>query len=249
MTGSDRAQVVLKGEIHTSESDLAEERELLAEGVDALVLEGEREDANYGLLRSWYATAMSIVGLVLFDTLYTDHRILADLAQAQDAELIATRDSDAELVENANPVVEVVAAVLFYGIFVSSVFYGLLTGDTLGGALMLLGAALLPVFVLRRHGMNRSSDEVNRDQIIANKIAEAAEEADRVVAVVGGDHLDSVAERLPNKITPEKRKPAYDIYSWEHAKEIATPAFTAVSVLFVLYLVLLELFRWMLLLA
>lgn len=248
MTESDQPRVVLKGEIHTSESDLAEERDLLVEGVDALVLEGEREDADYGLLRSWYATAMSIVGLVLFDTLYTDHRILADLAEAQDAELIATRESDAELVENANPVVEVAAAILFYGIFVGSVFYGLITGDTLGGALMLLGAAILPVFVLRRHGMNRSTDELNRDQIIANKIAEAVEEADRVVAVVGGDHLDSVAERLPSEITPEKRTPAYDIYSLEHAKEIATPAFTAVSVLFVLYLAILELFRWILLL-
>jgi len=134
MIESEQSRVVLKGEIHTSESDLEEERELLVEGVDALVLEGEREDADYGLLRSWYATAMSIVGLVLFDTLYTDHRILVDLAEAQDTELIATRESDAELVENANPLVEVVAAVLFYGIFVGSVFYGLATGDTLGRA-------------------------------------------------------------------------------------------------------------------
>ena len=248
MIESEQSRVVLEGEIHTSESDLEEERELLVEGVDALVLEGEREDADYGLLRSWYATAMSIVGLVLFDTLYTDHRILVDLAEAQDAELIATRESDAELVENANPLVEVVAAVLFYGIFVGSVFYGLATGDTLGGAVLLLGAALLPVIVLRRHGMNRSASELNRDQIIADKIAEAAEEYNRVVAVVGGDHLDSVAERLPAQITPEKRSPAYGVYSWEHAKEVATPAFTAVSVLFALYLVILELFRWMLLL-
>lgn len=145
MTESNQTQVVLKGEIHTSESDLAEERDILVKGVDVLVLEGEREDADYGLLRSWYATAMSIVGLVLFDTLYTDHRILVDLADAQDADLVTTRESDAELVENANPFVELVAAVLFYGIFVSSVFYGLFTGDTLGGASLLLGAALLPV--------------------------------------------------------------------------------------------------------
>jgi len=247
MTESDQSQVVLKGEIHTSESDLTEERELLVEGVDALVLEGEREDADYGLLRSWYATAMSIVGLVLFDTLYTDHRVLVDLAEAQDAELVATRESDAELVENANPVVEMVAAVLFYGIFVGSVFTASLPGIRLE-ALFCFGAALLPVLVLRRHGMNRTTDKLNRDQIIADKVAEVAEEADRVVAVVGGDHLDSVAERLPDEITPEKRTPAYGIYSWEHAKEVATPAFTAVSVLFVLYPVILELFQWMLLL-
>lgn len=97
--------------------------------------------------------------------------------------------------------------------------------------------------------MNRSADELNRDQIIADRIAKAATQGNRVVAVVGGDHLDGIAEKLPEKITPEKRAPAYGIYSWQHAKEIATPAFTAVSVLFVLYLTILELFRWVLLLA
>lgn len=40
--------VVLKGEIHTSRGDLKEERELLREGVDALVLEGEESKAEYG---------------------------------------------------------------------------------------------------------------------------------------------------------------------------------------------------------
>jgi len=53
MTESDQSQVVLKGEIHTSESDLTERSaSFLVEGVDALVLEGEREDADYGLLRA-----------------------------------------------------------------------------------------------------------------------------------------------------------------------------------------------------
>jgi len=95
--------------------------------------------------------------------------------------------------------------------------------------------------------MNRTTDKLNRDQIIADKVAEVAEEADRVVAVVGAT-IWTVSQRLPDEITPEKRTPAYGIYSWEHAKEVATPAFTAVSVLFVLYLVILELFQWMLLL-
>lgn len=249
MSESGQPRVVLKGEIHTSESDLAEERELLVEGADALVLEGEREDAEYGLLRSWYATAMSIVGLVLFKTLYTDHRILVDLADAQGAAVVATRESDAELIENANPLVEGAAAVLFYGIFVGSVFYGLFTGNTVGGAALLLGAALLPVLLLRWHGMNRSTSELNRDQIIADRITETAEKADRVVAVVGADHMAGVAERLSDEISVEKRPPTYRVYSWKHVKEIATPAFTALSVLFVLYLVVLEVSRWLLVLS
>jgi hypothetical protein len=242
-------QVILKGEIHTSESDLSEERELLTEGVDALVLEGQREDAEYGLLRSWYATAMSIVGLVFFETLYTDHRILVDLAEAQQAEIIATRESDATLIENANSLVELIGATLFYGLFVFSVFYGLFTQNTLYGAFFLLGSAILPILLLRYHGMNRNSDDLNRDQIIADKIVEAADQSDRIVAIVGAKHLDRVAEKLPENLEPDIREPAYGIYSLQHAKEIATPALTAFSVLFVLYLVILEASRWLFILS
>lgn len=237
-------EVVVKGEIHTSESDLDEERELLTEGIDALVIESDREDAEYGILRSWYATAMGLVGLIFFKILYTDHRILVDLAEAQDAAVIPTRESDADLIENAHPAVELMAAILFYGIFLFSVYYGLRTGNTLHGAIYLLGSAILPIGILRWHEMHRRDDEVNRDQIIADRVAGAAEDGGRVVAVVGERHLDSVAEKLPNDIEPEKIEPVYSKYSLQHAKEVFTPAFTAWSVLFVLYLVILEFFRW-----
>jgi hypothetical protein len=244
-TEAQETEVILKGEIHTSESDLAEERDLLTEGCDVLVLEGQQEDAEYGLLRSWYATAMGIAGLVLFRTLYTDHRILVDLADAQDADVMATRTSDAELVENANPLVEFVAGLLFYGIFSTSVFYGLITGETISGAILLLGSALLPILLLRYHGMTRRSGKLNRDSIIAKKITEASERSNRVVAVVGADHLHGVESQLPDHIELETKDPAYGLFSIRHAKEIARPAFTAFSVLFVLYLVILEIFRWM----
>lgn len=247
-TEGQKAEVILKGEIHTSESDLAEERELLTESCDVLVLEGQQEDAEYGLLRGWYATAMSIAALVLFRTLYTDHRILLDLAKAQGAEVMATRTSDAELVENANPLVEFVAGLLFYGIFSASVLYGLLTGRTISGASLLLGSALLPILLLRYHGMTRRSGTLNRDSIIAKKITDATERGSRVVAVVGADHLHGVESHLPDHIELETKGPAYGMFSIRHAKEIARPAFTAFSVLFVLYLVILETFRWLMIL-
>lgn len=243
-TESHQTEVILKGEIHTSESDLAEERELLTERCDVLVLEGQQEDAEYGLLRSWYATAMSIAGLVLFRTLFTDHRILLDLAKAQDAEVVATRSSDAELVDNANPLVEFIAGLLFYGIFSVSVIYGLVTGRFIGGAVLLLGSALIPVLLIRYHGMTRRTGTLNRDSIIAKKIVEATKEGDRVVAVVGAGHLDGIESYLPDDIEPETKGPAYGLFSIQHPKEIARPAFTAFSVLFVLYLVILETFRF-----
>lgn len=239
----DTSEVVLKGEIHTSESDLEEERELLIEGLDALVIEGEREDAEYGILRGWYGTAMSIVGLVFFDILFTDHRILTDLADAQKADVISTRESDAELLENAHPLVEVVAALLFYGIFTGSLIYGLVTGRTASGAAYLLGSAILPVFLLRWHEMSQSDEESNRDQIIANKIVEATRGRGRVVAVVGGDHVEPIADKLPKRMDLDIRPPSYGRFSIQHGKEVFIPAFTAVSVLFVGYLILLEMFR------
>lgn len=239
----DTAEVVLKGEIHTSESDLEDERELVVEGIDTLVLEGDREDADYGVLRGWYGTAMSIVGLVFFDTLYTDHRILSDLATAQNAEVVPTRETDAELLENSHPLVEIVAAVLFYGIFVFSLIWGLATGRTVYGAVFLLGAACLPVYLLRRHEMSRRDPEKNRDEQVADRIVEATRDGGRVVAIVGEDHVDPIAEKLPNYVDLNTVGPVYSMYSWQHAKEIAVPAFTAWSVLFVGYLVLLHMFR------
>ena len=242
-------EIIIKGEMHTSESDLAEERELLSEGTDALVLEGQQEDADYGILRGWYFTAMFIVGLVFFDILYSDHRILVDLAHAQDADIYLTRESDAVLVENAHPLVELIAAILFYGIFTASVLWGFLTGETIVGALILLSAAILPILVLRYHDMLRSDSEINRDQIMADKIVEATGEAERVIAIVGGDHVSGIVSKLPDKCDPEIRKPVYGRWSWQHLKEIALPFFTALSVLFVLYLIVLEVFRLVLLLA
>lgn len=239
----DTAEVILKGEIHTSESDLDEERELIIEGIDALVIEGEREDAEYGILRSWYSTAMSIVGLVFFDILYTDHRILTDLADAQDADVVSTRESDAELLENAHPAVEVVAALLFYGIFVFSIFWGLITGNTTYGAAYLLASAIFPLYLLRSYEMNQGDDESNRDQIITDRIVEAASDSGRVVAVVGSGHVKAIEERLPEFLDVEVRPPVYGRLSIQHAKEVFIPAFTAYSVLFVGYIILLEVFR------
>jgi len=156
---------------------------------------------------------MNIVGLVFFETLYTDHRILVDLAEAQQAEIIAIRESDATLTENANSLVELIGAILFYGLFVFSVFYGLFTQNTLYGAFFLLGSAILQILLLRYHGTIRDSDDLNRDQVTADKIIEAADQSDRIVAIGGAKHLDRVAEKLPENLEPDIRESAYGIYS------------------------------------
>lgn len=125
-----------------------------------------------------------------------------------------------------------------------SVAWGLLTGDTLGGALLLFGVAVLPVFVLRVHDTGRSADGANRDRIMADTIVKATDGAERVVAVVGGDHVDGVVSKLPDEFDLETRAPVYGTFSWQHTKEVAVPAVTAWSVLFVLYWIVVEVFRW-----
>lgn len=238
------ADVILKGELHTSEQDLNEERELLTEGVDALVLESQAEKASYGLLRGWYATAMAIINIVLFKSLYADHSPLLDIAKAQGAKIVFTRETDAEIIENANLVVEFVSGLVFWVFFIFSIMYGILTGDTLTGAGFLLVSAMFPVLILRVHESYRTSADKNRESIIAQKITDAAEEGGQVVAIVGASHMDDIEEKLPNWIELETRSPKYKVFSKNHAYDLAFPAFTAFSVLFVLYLVILSVMKW-----
>ena len=228
--------IVLKGEIHTSRGDLNEERELVREGIDALVLEGEGSDADYDLSEGWFSATSWIFGLVM-SNIYTDNRILEDLALAQDASVIHTRESNADLVRNAGWFAKWTAALLFYFLFPLSLLIGIATGQTVTGALVLLMSSLVPLLLLRVYNMRRSEGEENTDQRMADKIVEAAEANEKVVAVMGQAHVDDVKERLPDSLDVEERGVAYSVWSRRHLEELIIPVFTGFSVLFVLYLV------------
>jgi hypothetical protein len=233
--------VVLKGEIHTSRGDLKEERELLREGVDALVLEGEESKAEYGWSEGWFSTTSWIFGLVM-SNIYTDNRVLEDLALAQDADVLYTRESNAALLRNAGRFVKWTAALLFYVLFPLSLIIGIVTGQTVTGALVLLLSSLAPLLLLRVYNMRRSEGEENTDQRMADKIVEAAEGSERVVAVMGQAHVESVKERLPENLDVEERDIAYSVWSRPHLEELITPVFTGFSVLFVFYLIAMYLY-------
>jgi pheromone shutdown protein TraB len=81
----------------------------------------------------------------------------------------------------------------------------------------------------------RQSTE-NRDQNIAKKIADAAEDGGRVVAIVGGAHLPGIKEHLPDEINPTVHRPVYGACTFRHIKEIVPPLFKAGLVLFSFYL-------------
>lgn len=134
------------------------------------------------------------------------------------------------------------AALLFYVLFPLSLIIGIVTGQTVTGALVLLLSSLAPLLLLRVYNMRRSEGEENTDQRMANKIVEAAEGSERVVAVMGQAHVESVKERLPENLDVEERDIAYSVWSRPHLEELITPVFTGFSVLFVFYLIAMYLY-------
>lgn len=225
-------EVIVKGEIHSSQGDLTHEREILVEGVDHLVLEGPEKEAEYGLLQTWYAFAMILTNYLFFRIIQTDSSILEDITEAQGGKITKTRKSDASVLENSHVLARTGAAVLFLMLFFAAARFGI-AGIHLYGVSFLIGSAILPVLLLRIHESNRSTE--SRDELMADLITEAAEGGGRIVAVVGNDHADPVVNHLPDWINPVREEPVYSKYSWQHAKDIAYPSFVFISVLWVFY--------------
>lgn len=227
--------VVLKGEVHTSEGDLAEERELLKQDFDTLVLEGDESEPEFGPLDGWFNMSIELFKST-FGQIYVDKTILLDLADVQDTDIVFTRESDSEMLRNTPRLVQLFAALLFYVITPFSIIYGARSGNVITGATSLLVGAMLPILTVRIYNTKRSRGSENRDQIIADKIKSAAEDGDRVLAVMGKAHLNGVRKRLPGELEIDQKDPAYSFYSGQHLREIIRPGFTAFSVLFVIYL-------------
>lgn len=238
------ADVVLKGEIHTSTGDLNEEKELVKNGIDTLVLEGDSpgNQSEPGWLDGWFSISTWLFDLVL-GNVYVSKDILVDLAEAQDADVVYTRDSNSELIDNTNRVVKMVAALLFYILVAGSLVLGYTTGDLVSGAAVLMMGVLVPILLLRVYNTKMAEGEMNRDQIIADKIVAASEESSRVVAVVGEEHVEGVNRRLPSELQIDTRGVSYGKLSKPHLKELLVPGFTAFSVLFVFYVLLLGISR------
>lgn len=227
------AEVVIKGEIHSSRSDFEEERDILAEGVDTLVLEGQKEDAKYSWLHSWFGVAILIFEYLFAQFLYTDSQTLVDIAKGQGADVVYTRESDAELLTNSHRLVKALAFVSFYACLFISVIYGLVLQNHWGGALWLIGSGLVPLLMLRLHETWKSTE--NRDEIIAGKIAGAAENGGRVVAVMGQSHAKNMEELLPDELDPEIREPNYGVFSVQMARDMAMPVLRLTGTMSIVY--------------
>lgn len=230
--------VHLKGEIHSSRGDHDKERELMKEGIDALVLEGTENTGDYGVTEGWFQQAVAGMFYIL-SPLYVSKDILVDFAELQGADVYFTRESDAEVLRNAPFTMRVISASLYFLLLPSSVIVGLITGDYLAGAGFLAVSFSVPVLLLRWYNMEFRSGNQNRDEIMAQRIADAAEENDTVLAVVGAGHADGIIDALPKTLNVTYHPTEYGRASKEHLKEILIPLFQMFSLLLTLYLAIL----------
>lgn len=229
---SEPAEAIIKGEIHTSRGDLREEREILAEGVDTLIIEGEKEEADLGILHGWFGVAMIIFEYLFVRFLYTDHQTLVDIAKGQGADVVYTRETDAELITNSHGIVVGLAFALFYGFLITSAIVGLLD-HTIAGASFLLASGLTPVLVLRLHETLKR--DANRDKRIADDIINAVEDGGRVVAVMGEQHFKNVPDYLPQEMDTDLRPPKYGMFSLTMARDLALPVVRLCGMLSIVY--------------
>lgn len=233
-------RVVIKGEVHSSRGDFEEERELLAEGVDTLVIERSEGEAKVGWLHGWFGVAMVIFEYLFASFLYTDHQMLVDIARGQGADVVYTRETDADLLENSHRLVIGTACVLFYALIFLSALFGLL-GAQWYGAVALLLAGLGPIIILRIHETRKSGD--NRDKKIAEKIETAAGEGCRVVAVMGQSHAKRVPDYLSDEIEFDVREPNYGFFSLSMGRDLFLPVVRMVGMIGIVYPLFLAVFK------
>jgi hypothetical protein len=229
-----KTDVVIKGEIHTSHGDLEEERELLKEGADHLILEGAEERSwAFKPTQYWYGWILLIFHFLFARHIYVDKSCLVDLADVQGIEKDYTRDSDRSVLENSRLHIRIIAALLFFGLAMIAFLVGIV-GGVVQGAILLLASALIPLLILRIHESRRS--DTGRDEMIAEMVQDAAVDANRVVVITGWAHAKRIPDLLDEEnLDIELRPPAYSFTSWQAFSELLFPGLVMFSVLYVVY--------------
>lgn len=203
--------IVIKKENHSNRLDKEEERNLLKEGFDTLVLEGEDnpgiEWSKYGFLNGWFGWATELYFWIT-EPIYQSDGSLVELALFQDMDIEFTREGNHELIENAPFPLRILSLLLFYTLFFTSMAFGLYASGYMYGIIvpssLLFLAITAPILLLRIYNSKYSNSQ-NRDKEIA-KLIEKASENGSVLAIVGRSHKpeEYLSEGLGYKIREPK---------------------------------------------
>jgi hypothetical protein len=196
-------KVTLKGENHTSENDMDEEKTLLSEGVDLLIVEGAEDSSEQG---SWLSLPLWFFRL-FGDAFYTDKSELLDIAEERSVSVKHTRSTDLTLIEHAHPLVELFAWLIFTVSAGLSIVLAPTSWYT--GPLILFGGSLGAILFLRGMNMSYNEGEQNPDERISNMINAASQRYDNVLVIVGGDHVDGIKKELREDIDVTVERPAH----------------------------------------
>ena len=233
--------VILKGEFHNSSADQRQERDILTEGVSALVLEGKdpESEQTFAVHESWLFWVFALFDWIM-SPIYQSSDLLIDLARSQDAEIKYTRETDYSLSRNAPWYVHLTAALTFYFVFLISMAVGIYWNQTIFGATLLFLSILIPLLTLRIYNMRVNEGEKNRDRIMANKIENAVNYEDEpVLAIVGDSHVEGVRGHISDEIDVEVKEPAQSRLSVPFLREYAEGIIKAYSLTLGLYLMIL----------
>lgn len=231
------SDVILKGESHSSQADHLEELDLIQEGIDALVIEGNEGDAEYRATEGWFQQAIAGMFYVL-SPFYISKEILVRFAEYQQAAVYFTRESDAEVLRNAPRLVRLFSAVLYFLLLPGSIIAGILKGYLWGTGILFI-SFVLPVLFIRVYNSRFNTAEQNRDRIIAQKIEEATDSHETVLAIVGGAHANGVIDALPDDLDVEYHTPVKSGITTKGLWRNVRNGFQVFSLLFTLYLVIL----------
>ena len=238
-------EVIIKAENHNSELDLREGRKILNEGVDHYIIENKEREADYPLKYRWFQFLLWTFRLLIMNRfVYTDHSSLTDIADRHDANKIATRETDLELIDDA-PVSDKLISFMTFAVFVgASLFIGLSYDNVyvlLTGGLVYLCGMVIPVMFLRVRESEREYN--NRDQKIAKKITAAANDGGRVVAILGKKHCNPVMEKIPEEIEIDFRPTLYNENRFQQILNNLKLVMIAVPLYLVFYFVLILIVR------
>lgn len=228
-------QIIIKSERHSSRADFDEERKLLREGVDHLIIEEAEKEAQYSPKQYWFRILMWNLKQFFFRIFYVDNGTLKDIALAQEADIRFTRESNASVVENAGFIQQVVSVAVMSICIFSSAYIGTVGLEWwTNNWNYLISIALLPLAILYPVYIIRDSDsdnkEGNRDKIIADKITNSAKQGGIVVAVLGNRHAREVYKNVSEEFNPEFCGPVYSTLSFANLIQNSHSIFVFISV-------------------